>query len=113
MPRLSDFKPQNSKYFKDKMLLMQAQENRVALDDEQLLFIAGGQDNAIDEDIDEQPVRDLALNVDNVFQADDCDAFDSDVDEVPTAQTMFMANLSSADHVYDESGPSYDADILS
>nr|GFD14538.1 retrovirus-related Pol polyprotein from transposon TNT 1-94 [Tanacetum cinerariifolium] len=32
--------PQNSKYFKDKMFLMQAQENRVALDEEQLLFIA-------------------------------------------------------------------------
>ncbi|GJR45629.1 hypothetical protein Tco_1313732 [Tanacetum coccineum] len=56
---------------------------------------------------------DLALNVDNVFQADDCDAFDSDVDEAPTAQTMFMANLSSADPVYDEAGPSYDSDILS
>nr|GEX11268.1 integrase, catalytic region, zinc finger, CCHC-type, peptidase aspartic, catalytic [Tanacetum cinerariifolium] len=27
--------------------------------------------------------------------ADDCDAFDSDVDEALTAQTMFMANLSS------------------
>nr|GEV62996.1 retrotransposon protein, putative, unclassified [Tanacetum cinerariifolium] len=70
-------------------------------------------DNAIDEDVDEQPVQDLALNVDNVFQADDCDAFDSDVDEAPTAQTMFMANLSSADPVYDEAGPSYDSDILS
>ncbi|GKA32424.1 retrovirus-related pol polyprotein from transposon TNT 1-94 [Tanacetum coccineum] len=106
-------RPQNSEYFKDKMLLMQAQENGVALDEEQLLFIAGGQDNAIDEDVDEQPVQDLALNVDNVFQADDCDAFDSDVDEAPTAQTMFMANLSSADPVYDEAGPSYDSDILS
>ncbi|GKC63980.1 hypothetical protein Tco_1096578 [Tanacetum coccineum] len=31
---------QNSKYFKDNMLLMQAQENGVALDEEQLLFIA-------------------------------------------------------------------------
>ncbi|GJV49363.1 hypothetical protein Tco_1439575 [Tanacetum coccineum] len=72
-----------------------------------------GQDNAIDEDVDEQHVQDLALNVDNVFQADDCDAFDSDVDEAPTAQTMFMANLSSADLVYDEAGPSYDSDILS
>ncbi|GJV72595.1 retrovirus-related pol polyprotein from transposon TNT 1-94 [Tanacetum coccineum] len=49
-------RPQNSKYFKDKMLLMQAQENGVALDEEQLLFIAGGQDNAFDEDVDEQPV---------------------------------------------------------
>nr|GEU52786.1 hypothetical protein [Tanacetum cinerariifolium] len=53
-----------------------------------------------------------ALNVDNVFQADDCDAFDSDIDEAPIAQTMFMANLSSADPVYDESDPSYDSDIL-
>nr|GEZ58329.1 hypothetical protein [Tanacetum cinerariifolium] len=47
---------QNSDYFKDKMLLMQAQENGVALDEEQLLFLASGQDNAIDEDVDEQPV---------------------------------------------------------
>ncbi|GJR93723.1 integrase, catalytic region, zinc finger, CCHC-type containing protein [Tanacetum coccineum] len=106
-------RPQNFEYFKDKMLLMQARENGVALDEEQLLFIACGQDNAIDEDVDEQPIQDLALNVDNVFQADDCDAFDSDVDEAPTAQTMFMANLSSAYPVYDEAGPSYDSDILS
>nr|GEX80066.1 retrovirus-related Pol polyprotein from transposon TNT 1-94 [Tanacetum cinerariifolium] len=56
---------------------------------------------------------DLALNVDNVFQADDCDAFDYDVDEAPTAQTIFMANLSSADPVNDEAGPSYDSNILS
>ncbi|GJU70057.1 hypothetical protein Tco_1256316 [Tanacetum coccineum] len=61
-----------------------AQENRMALDEEPLLLIA----------------------------ADDCDAFDSDVDEAPTAQTMFMANLSSADPVYDEASPSYDLDIL-
>ncbi|GKE36337.1 hypothetical protein Tco_1459742 [Tanacetum coccineum] len=43
---------------------------------------------------------------------DDCDAFDSDVYEAPTAQTMFMANLLSADPVYDEASPSYDSDIL-
>nr|GEY83986.1 retrovirus-related Pol polyprotein from transposon TNT 1-94 [Tanacetum cinerariifolium] len=67
------------------MLLMQAQENGVALDAEQLLFLASGQDNVFDDDVDEQPVQDLALNVDNVFQADDCDTFDSDVDEAPTA----------------------------
>nr|GFC05511.1 hypothetical protein [Tanacetum cinerariifolium] len=45
--------------------------------------------------------------------ADDCNAFDSDVDEAPTTQTMFMANLSSADPITDEAGPSYDSDILS
>nr|GEX01697.1 hypothetical protein [Tanacetum cinerariifolium] len=103
----------NPEYFKDKMLLMQAQENVVALDEEQLLFITGEQDNVVDEDVDEQPVQDLALNVDNVFQADDCDAFDSDVDEAPTTQTMFMENLSSAYHVCDESSMSYDLNILS
>ncbi|GJW01555.1 putative ribonuclease H-like domain-containing protein [Tanacetum coccineum] len=121
----------------DKMLLMQAQENGVVLDEEQLLFIAGGQTNTFDDDMDEAPVQDLALDVlswirrmkelgyavlgienapfneDNVFQADQCDAFDSDVDEAPTAQTMFMVNLSLADPIYDEAGPSYDSDILS
>ncbi|GJR12522.1 hypothetical protein Tco_0795174 [Tanacetum coccineum] len=61
------------------------QENEVALDEEQLLFIA----------------------------ADDCDAFDSDVDEASTAQTMFIANLSSEDLVCDEASPSYDSNILS
>nr|GFA62214.1 hypothetical protein [Tanacetum cinerariifolium] len=78
-------RPQNSNYYKGKMLLMQAQENGVALDEKQLLFLT----------------------------ADDCDAFDSDVDEAPMAQTMFMVNLSSADPVYDEAGPSYDSEILS
>ncbi|GJX97205.1 integrase, catalytic region, zinc finger, CCHC-type containing protein [Tanacetum coccineum] len=75
-------RPQNSEYFKDKMLLMQAQEN-----------------------------GDLALNVDNEFQANNCDAFDSDVDEAPTTQTMFMANLLSVDLVYDEADLSYDSEI--
>ncbi|GJS85246.1 retrovirus-related pol polyprotein from transposon TNT 1-94 [Tanacetum coccineum] len=106
-------RPQNLEYFKDKMLLMQAQENRVVLDENQLLFIAGAQDNAFDDDVDGPPVQDLVLTVDNIFQADQCDAFDSDVDEAPTAQTMFMANLSSADLIYDKAGLSYDSDILS
>nr|GEU29845.1 hypothetical protein [Tanacetum cinerariifolium] len=44
---------------------------------------------------------------------DERDAFDFDVDEAPTAQTMFMANLSSTYLVYDEVGPSYDSNILS
>nr|GEW62429.1 retrovirus-related Pol polyprotein from transposon TNT 1-94 [Tanacetum cinerariifolium] len=51
-----------------------AMENGVTLDEEQLLFITGGQENVVDE----QLIQDLALNADNVFQADDYDAFDSD-----------------------------------
>nr|GEW80753.1 hypothetical protein [Tanacetum cinerariifolium] len=88
------------------------QENGVALDEEQLLFLTGGQDNDVDEDMDEQPVSDLVLNMDNVFQ-EDYDDFDSNVGEAPTAQTMFIANLSSAYPIYDEADPSYDSDILS
>nr|GEU76096.1 integrase, catalytic region, zinc finger, CCHC-type, peptidase aspartic, catalytic [Tanacetum cinerariifolium] len=106
-------RPENSEYFKDKMLLIQAQENGVVLDEEQLLFITGGQDNVIDEDVDEPSVQDLTLNVDNVFHADECDAFDCDVDEAPTAQTLIMANLSSAYPVYGDADLSYDSDILS
>ncbi|GJU62744.1 hypothetical protein Tco_1244579, partial [Tanacetum coccineum] len=74
-----------SDYLKEKMLLMQAQENGVDLDEEWLLFLT----------------------------ADQCDAFDSDVDEAPTAQTMFKANLSSANPVYNEAGPSYNSNTLS
>nr|GFB85876.1 integrase, catalytic region, zinc finger, CCHC-type, peptidase aspartic, catalytic [Tanacetum cinerariifolium] len=70
-------------------------------------------DNTFDDDVDEPPVQDLGLNVDNVLQADDCDAVDSDVDEALTTQTMFMANLSSTDPVTDEARPSYDSNILS
>ncbi|GKA66214.1 integrase, catalytic region, zinc finger, CCHC-type containing protein, partial [Tanacetum coccineum] len=72
-------RPQNSEYFKDKMLLMQAQENGVILDEEQSLFLAGGLDNAIDEDVDEQPVQDLALNVDNISYDEAGPSYDSDV----------------------------------
>ncbi|GJV52390.1 hypothetical protein Tco_1448131 [Tanacetum coccineum] len=83
-------RPQNSDYFKDKMLLMQAQEN----------------------DVDNQPVQDLALNEDKIFQEDECDAFDSDVDDEPTAQSIFMANLSSVGSANPQAGPS-NASILS
>ncbi|GJV15359.1 hypothetical protein Tco_1360682 [Tanacetum coccineum] len=105
-------RPQNSDYIKDKMLLMQAQENGAVLDEEELLFLAGEQGNTFDADVDNQPVQDLALNEDNIFQANECDAFDSDVDDEPTAQTIFMANLSSAGSANPQAGPS-NASILS
>ncbi|GKF61690.1 retrovirus-related pol polyprotein from transposon TNT 1-94, partial [Tanacetum coccineum] len=86
-------RPQNSKYYKDKMLLMNAHNNGVVLNEEQLLFFAGEQATNFDDD---------------VFEADQCDTFDSDVDEASTTQTMFMANLTSEDV-----GPSYDSNISS
>nr|GEV04846.1 integrase, catalytic region, zinc finger, CCHC-type, peptidase aspartic, catalytic [Tanacetum cinerariifolium] len=98
--------------FTDNTQLDTAQENELNLDEEQMLFLAGGQPNTLDDEVDEGPIQDMAQNEDNIFQVDQCDAFDSDIDEAPTAQTMFMANLSSADLVYDEAGPSYDFDTL-
>ncbi|GJU12364.1 integrase, catalytic region, zinc finger, CCHC-type containing protein [Tanacetum coccineum] len=74
---------QNSDFFKDKMLLMQAQENGAILDKEELLFLA-----------------------------DECDAFDSDVDDEPTAQSIFMANFSSTWPANLQASPS-NASILS
>ncbi|GKG09162.1 hypothetical protein Tco_0337908, partial [Tanacetum coccineum] len=60
----------DSDYFRDKMLLMNAHENGAVLDEEQLLFLTGERVTNFDEDVD-----DLALNVDHVFEADQCDAF--------------------------------------
>ncbi|GJZ74724.1 retrovirus-related pol polyprotein from transposon TNT 1-94 [Tanacetum coccineum] len=71
---------QDSDYFKDNMLLMQAQENGAVLDEEQSLFLAGEQVTNFDNDMDDSPENDLALNVDHIFEADQCDAFDSDRD---------------------------------
>ncbi|GKB96758.1 hypothetical protein Tco_0982895, partial [Tanacetum coccineum] len=57
----------------DKMLLMQAQENGAVLDEEELFCLAGEHANTFDADVDNHPVQDLALNEDNIFQADECD----------------------------------------
>nr|GEZ90218.1 hypothetical protein [Tanacetum cinerariifolium] len=85
-------RPQNSDYYKDKMLLMQAQENRVAFDEEQLLFLTGGQDTAIDEDVDEQPVQNLALNMDNYVKDNAVPVVHSNVSSVPNGAYMMIYN---------------------
>ncbi|GKC50784.1 hypothetical protein Tco_1073529, partial [Tanacetum coccineum] len=64
------------------------QELTEVLDEEQLLFLAGEQVTNFDDDVDDPPEQDLALNVDHVFEADQLDAFDFDVDEAPTTHTM-------------------------
>ncbi|GJR80323.1 hypothetical protein Tco_0151108 [Tanacetum coccineum] len=69
---------------------IRAKENGAVWMKRKLLFLAGEQGGThFDADVDNQPVQDLALNEDNIFQADECDAFDSDVDDEPTAQTIF------------------------
>ncbi|GJV80420.1 integrase, catalytic region, zinc finger, CCHC-type containing protein, partial [Tanacetum coccineum] len=77
-------RPQNSEYFKDKMLLMQAQENRVALDEKRYCLLQVDKTMLLMK-MDEQTNLDLVLNVDNGFTADDMLGplfyFDSDVEE--------------------------------
>ncbi|GJW84996.1 hypothetical protein Tco_0158141 [Tanacetum coccineum] len=58
---------------------------------------------------DDSPRMIWHLNVIHNLEADQKCAFDSDVDEAPNVQTMFMVNLSSEDPIYDEVGPSHDS----
>nr|GEU35048.1 retrovirus-related Pol polyprotein from transposon TNT 1-94 [Tanacetum cinerariifolium] len=75
-------RPQNSEYFKDKMLLMKAQENGVVLDEERLLFSAGGQTNMFDDDVDKAPyVKENAVQV-----------VQSNVSSVPNDALMVIIN---------------------
>ncbi|GKA55757.1 hypothetical protein Tco_0754829 [Tanacetum coccineum] len=59
--------------------------NAAVLDEEELLFLVGEQPNTFDADVDNQPIRDLARNEDNIFQADECDAFDLDLPDLENA----------------------------
>ncbi|GJT35455.1 retrovirus-related pol polyprotein from transposon TNT 1-94 [Tanacetum coccineum] len=60
---------QDSDYFKDKMLLMQAQESGAECTrmKNQSCFLAGEQVTNVDDDVDDSPENDLALNVDHVL----------------------------------------------
>ncbi|GJW52516.1 retrovirus-related pol polyprotein from transposon TNT 1-94 [Tanacetum coccineum] len=76
------------KYFKDKMLLMEAKEKGATLDAEAEAFLADVECTAPYD----QP---LAMTTTNIFEVNHEDAYDSDVDESPNAAASFMANLSS------------------
>ncbi|GJZ12844.1 hypothetical protein Tco_0548074 [Tanacetum coccineum] len=76
-------KENRSSVITDKMLLMQAQGKGAVLDEEELIFLA-----------------------------DECDAFNSDVDDKPIAQSIFMANFSSTRPTILQVGP-LNASILS
>nr|GEW91551.1 hypothetical protein [Tanacetum cinerariifolium] len=52
----------------------------------------GRQTNTFNDDVDEELAQDLALNEDNIFQANQCDASDSDVDEAPTTDHSALYN---------------------
>ncbi|GJR01001.1 retrovirus-related pol polyprotein from transposon TNT 1-94 [Tanacetum coccineum] len=106
-------------WFKDKVLLVQAQANGQILHEEELAFLADpgvaeGQatqtvithnaayqaddldayDSVVDPGVAEGQATQTVITHNAAYQADDLDAYDSDCDELNTAKVALMANLS-------------------
>ncbi|GJZ95419.1 retrovirus-related pol polyprotein from transposon TNT 1-94 [Tanacetum coccineum] len=74
-------------WFKDKVLLIQAQANGQILHEEELTFL-------VDLGIPEGQATQTVITHNAAYQADDLDAYDFDCDELNTAKVALMANLS-------------------
>nr|GEV14912.1 hypothetical protein [Tanacetum cinerariifolium] len=74
-------------WFKDKVLLVQAQANGQILHEEELAFLA-------DLGIVEGQATQTVITHNAAYQTDDLDAYDSDCDELNTAKVALMTNLS-------------------
>ncbi|GKC33762.1 retrovirus-related pol polyprotein from transposon TNT 1-94 [Tanacetum coccineum] len=74
-------------WFKDKVLLVQAQASGQILHEEELAFLA-------DPGIPEGQATQTVITHNAAYQADDLDAYDSDCDELNTAKVALMTNLS-------------------
>ncbi|GJR50473.1 hypothetical protein Tco_1400994 [Tanacetum coccineum] len=85
----------DSTWFRDKVLLVEAQENGKVLKEEELEFLA-------DPGVEEGPVTQSVITHNAAYQSDDLDAYDSDCDEISIAKALLIANLSS-----------YNSDVLS
>nr|GFB86064.1 hypothetical protein [Tanacetum cinerariifolium] len=78
---------QDAEWFKDKVLLVQAQANRQVLQEEELEFLA-------DPRTAESSSNQNVITTNAAYQADDLDAYDSDCDELNSVKIALMANLS-------------------
>ncbi|GJV01304.1 retrovirus-related pol polyprotein from transposon TNT 1-94 [Tanacetum coccineum] len=74
-------------WFKDKVLLVQAQANGQHLHEEELVFLAN-------LGIAEGQATQTIITNNATYQADDLDTYDSDCDELNTAKVALMANVS-------------------
>nr|GEU48005.1 hypothetical protein [Tanacetum cinerariifolium] len=77
----------DAKWFKDKVLLVQAQANGQVLQEEELEFLAdpGTTESSSNQDV---------ITTNAAYQADDLDAYDSDCDELNSTKISLMANSS-------------------
>ncbi|GJW88643.1 hypothetical protein Tco_0163983 [Tanacetum coccineum] len=94
-------------WFKDKVLLVQAQANGQILHEEELAFLG-------DPGIPEGQAIQTVITQNDAYQADDLDAYDSDCDELNTAKVALMANLShyGSDALAENSNSSAQQDAL-
>ncbi|GJR49100.1 hypothetical protein Tco_1317203 [Tanacetum coccineum] len=75
-------------WFRDKVLLVEAQGCGKVLNEEELEFLA-------DSGVAEGPVTQTVITHNATYQADDLDAYDYDCDDFSTAKAVLMDNLSS------------------
>ncbi|GJR86141.1 hypothetical protein Tco_0210152 [Tanacetum coccineum] len=80
-------KKRNDSWFKDKVLLLQAQASGQILHEKELEFLA-------DSGIPEGQATQTVITYNAAYQADDLDAYDSDCDKLNTAKVSLMENLS-------------------
>nr|GEY59839.1 hypothetical protein [Tanacetum cinerariifolium] len=95
----------DEQWFKDKVLLVQAQANGQVLQEEELEFLA-------DPLIAETSSTQYTVTNNAAYQADDLDAYDSDCDELNSAKIALMANLSANGQVLQEEELEFLADSL-
>nr|GEV01981.1 hypothetical protein [Tanacetum cinerariifolium] len=80
-------RPRNVAWYKEKAMLAEAQKARQMLDEEQLAFIVNPGIPA------SQSQTIIPYNA--AFQTEDIDTYDSDCDDLSTAQAVLMANISN------------------
>nr|GEX29668.1 integrase, catalytic region, zinc finger, CCHC-type, peptidase aspartic, catalytic [Tanacetum cinerariifolium] len=77
----------DAEWFKDKVLLVQAQANGQVLQEKELDFLA-------DPGTAKSATNQTVVTTNAAYQADDLDAYDSDCDELNSAKVALMENLS-------------------
>ncbi|GJX60872.1 retrovirus-related pol polyprotein from transposon TNT 1-94 [Tanacetum coccineum] len=75
-------------WFRDKVLLVEAQGSGKVLNEEELEFLA-------DPGVAEGPVTQTVITYNATYQADDLDVYDFDCSDFSIAKAVLMANLSS------------------
>nr|GFC59410.1 hypothetical protein [Tanacetum cinerariifolium] len=89
----------DAEWFKDKVLLVQAQANGQVLQEDELEFLAN-------PGTTKSSSNQTVITNNAAYQADDLDAYDSDCDEINSAKIALMANLShySSDNLAERVG---------